>query len=304
MRYRPLGRSGSAVSALTLKIGPDALAGGPSRAQALVFAGLESGINTFHLTVADPVLAEAVGEALAQVERKLVQVSISLGRADARRGGRDFSPEALTGAIDRILHVSGLGWIDLAMLDEPGEDEMPQTALNALKAQRAAERVRMLGIAGDGAVMDAYVSTGAFDAMATPYHVNSPWSTRNRIRAALERDMAVLAYDYFPAELSTPRKAETLHAPKKGLFGLGQGGRPKSDPLTGAGTFAFLHQTHGWNAEDICLAFALSDPSIASVLIDAASAERIETMAAVPERDLPPGLAAQIEMARVRTAAA
>lgn len=304
MRYRPFGRSGSAVSALTLTLNSDALAGGPGRAQALVFAGLESGINTFHLTTADPVLAETVGDALSQVDRSLVQVSVGLGRTSARRGDRDFSPEALTGAIDRILHVSGLGWIDLVMLDEPSENEMPQAALNALKAQRTAERVRMLGIAGDGEVMDAYVSTGAFDAMATPYHVNSPWHTRNRIRAALERDMAVLAHGYFPSELNTAKKSETLHAPKKGLFNLGRTERPSNAPLAGAGTFAFLHQTHGWSAEDICLAFALTDPSIASVMIDAMSGDRIESLAAVPERDLPPGLAAQIEMARVRTAAA
>ncbi len=302
MRYRPLGRSGSAVSALTLKIGSDALAGGPSRAQALVFAGLEAGINTVHLTSADPVLAEAVGQALSQVDRKLIQVSVSLGRPDARRGGRDFSPEALTGSIDRILHASGLGWIDLALLDEPGEDEMPQTALNALKAQRTAGRIRMLGIAGDGEVMDAYISTGAFDVLATSYHVNSPWQTKHRIRAALERDMAVVAYGYFPEELDTAKKADTVHVPRKGLFGLG--GRPKHDPLAGAGTFAFLHRTHGWSAEHICLAFALTDPSVATVMVDASDGERIEALAAVPERDLPPGLAAQIEMARVRMAAA
>lgn len=303
MRYRPLGRSGSAVSALTLKIGSEALAGGPSRARALVFAALEAGINTVHLTSADPVLAEAVGQALSQVDRKLIQVSVSLGRPDARRGGRDFSPEALTGSIDRILHASGLGWIDLALLDEPAEDEMPQTALNALKAQRTSGRIRMLGIAGDGEVMDAYISTGAFDVLATSYHVNSPWQTRHRMRAALERDMAVMAYGYFPEELDTAKKAETVHAPKKGLFGLG-GGRPRHDPLAGAGTFAFLHQTHGWSAEHICLAFALTDPSIATVLVDAQDSERMEALAAVPERDLPPGLAAQIEMARVRMAAA
>jgi aryl-alcohol dehydrogenase-like predicted oxidoreductase len=304
MRYRPLGRSGSAVSVVTLKVGSEALAGGPSRAQALVFAALEAGINTFHLTSADPVLAEAVGHALSEVDRKLIQVSVNLGRADGRRGGRDFSPEALTGAIDRTLHASGLGWIDLAMLDEPGEDEMPHTALNALKAQRTAGRIRMLGIAGDGDVMDAYVSTGAFDVLATSYHVNSPWQTRHRMRAALERDMAVMAYGYFPTELDTAKKAETVHAPKKGLFGMGGGGRPKHDPLAGAGTFAFLHQTHGWSAEHICLAFTLTDPSIATVLVDAPDAGRIEALATVPERDLPPGLAAQIEMARVRMAAA
>ncbi|MFN3816944.1 aldo/keto reductase [Brevundimonas sp.] len=304
MRYRPLGRSGSAVSALTLKIGSEALAGGPSRAQALVFAGLEAGINTFHLTSADPVLAEAVGQALSEVDRKLIQVSVSLGRVDARRPGRDFSPEALTASIDRTLHASGLGWIDLVMLDEPGEDEMPQAALNTLKAQRTAGRLRMLGIAGDGDVMDAYISTGAFDVLATSYHVNSPWQIKHRMRAALERDMAVVAYGYFPEALDTAKKADTVHAPKKGLFGLGGGGRPKHDPLAGAGTFAFLHRTHGWSAEHICLAFTLTDPSIATVMVEAPDRERIEALATVPERDLPPGLAAQIEMARVRMAAA
>ena len=302
MRYRPLGRSGSAVSALTLRIGADALAGGPSRVHALTFAGLEAGINSFHLTTADPVLAEAAGQALAQVDRKLVQVSVGLGRFDGRRGGRDFSPEGLTGSIDRVLHASGLGWIDLAMLDEPAEDEMPQAALTTMKAQRTAGRIRMLGVAGDGDVMDTYVSTGAFDVLATAYHVNSPWQSKNRMRAALERDMAVMVYGYFPKELDSVKKAETLHAPKKGLFGLG--GRARHDPLANAGTFAFLHQTYGWDAEHICLAFALTDPAVASVMIDAPSSERIEALAAVPERDLPPGLAAQIEMARVRMAAA
>jgi aryl-alcohol dehydrogenase-like predicted oxidoreductase len=303
MRYRPFGRSGSAISALTLRIGADALAGGPSRVHALVFASLEAGINTVHLTTADPVLAEAAGQALAEVDRKLVQVSIGLGRLEGFRGGRDFSPEGLTGSIDRVLQASGLGWIDLAMLDEPAEDEMPQTALTALKAQRASGRIRMLGVAGDNDVMDAYVSTGAFDVLATAYHVNSPWQTKHRMRAALERDMAVMAYGYFPQELDTVKKAESLHEPRKGLFNLG-GGRPKHDPLANAGTFAFLHRTHGWDAEHICLAFALTDPSVASVMVDAVSADRIEALAAVPERDLPPGLSAQIEMARVRMAAA
>lgn len=304
MRYRPLGRSGSAVSTLTLNLGPEALAGGPARIRALVFAGLESGINVFHLTAADPILAEAVGDALNQIERNLVQVSVGIGRGDGRRKERDFSPEGLVGAIDEMLHASGLGWLDMVLLDQPEQTEMPQTALTALKAQRSAERVRMLGIAGDGAVMDAYVSTGAFDVMATPLHVNSPWSTRNRIRAAQDHDMAVLAYDYFPSELSSPKKAESLTTPKKGLFGLGGSNRQSRDPLKGAGTFAFLHQTHGWSAEDICLAFALTDPSIASVMVEAGSPERIEGLAAIPERDLPPGLAAQIEMARVRMASA
>lgn len=300
MRYRPLGASGNAVSNLTLSLGAHSLARGPGAARELIYCALEAGINSYRLESADPVLAEVVGQALSNLDRKLVGVSLTLGRGDGRRGPqRDFSAEGMTAAIDRALHVSGLGWIDMALLEEPGEDELPQSSLNALKALRATGRVQLLGVSGEGEVMDAYVSTGAFDILATPYHANSDWRIRSRIRAARERDMAIFAYDYFPESLSSEKKALEAAGGKKkrGLFGFGGG--PKNDPLAGAGTFAFLHRTPGWTAEEICLAYAMTEPSIASIMISADRAERLNGLAAVPERDMPPGLAAQVEMARV-----
>lgn len=305
MRYRPFGRTGVTISNLTLCLGSQGLVCGPDATRDLIFAALEAGINSFHLETADPVLGEVVGKSLATLDRKLVGVTLTLGQGDGRRGSeRDFSPEGMTAAIDRVLNVSGLGWIDLIMLDEPQEQEFSQTSLNALKAQRTSERIKMLGISGEGEIMDAYVSTNAFDVLATPLHANSHWMVRSRVRAARERDMAVMAYGIFPEELRTEKKAATVHQPKKGLFGKGDKGRPKSDPLAGAGTFAFLHRTHNWTAEEICLAYALTDPSVSSVLVAVDDAERLATLAGVPERDLPPGLSAQIEMARVRMAAA
>lgn len=305
MRYRPFGRAGSSVSNLTLSLGLDALANGPKAVRDLIFSALEAGINSFRLETADPVLAEIVGESLASLDRKLVCVSLALGRGDGRRGGeRDFSADGMTGAIDRALNVSGLGWIDLAILEEPAEDELPQSSLNALKALRQTGRVKLLGVAGDGEVMDAYVSTGAFDVLVTPFHVNSPWQVRSRIRAARDQDMAIFAYDYFPESLSSDRKAAAAHKPKKGLFGLSLGGGAKASPLAGAGTFAFLHRTQGWSAESVCLAYTLTDPGISSVLVRAQTGQRLAELSAVPDRDMPPGLAAQIEMARVGSAAA
>lgn len=299
MRYRPFGASGAAISTLTLNLGVDALSRGVNAANELIFSALEAGINSYRLETADPVLAEVVGQALASVDRKLLNVSLELGAGDGRRGSqRDFSAEGMTGAIDRCLHVSGLGWIDVALLEEPGEDELPQSSLNALKALRATERVRYLGVSGSGEVMDAYVSTGAFDVLGTPFHVNVDWKIRSRLRAAREQDMAILAYDYFPAELDTEKKAATVHQPKKGLFGFGVP-KTKNEPLAHAGTFAFLHRTPYWTAEEICLAHAMTDPAISSVLITARDAERLNALSSVPERDMPPGLAAQIEMARV-----
>ena len=301
MRYRPFGRTGASVSNLTLSVGVEALSRGPGAARELIFTALEAGVNCYRLESADPVLAETVGEALSNLDRKLVSVGVTLGRGDGRRGGaRDFSAEGMTGAIDRALHVSGLGWIDFALLEEPGEHELPQSSLNALKALRATERVRLLGVSGDGEVMDAYVSTGAFDILATPYNLNSSWQVRHRIRAAREQDMAVFAYDYFPQSLSTAKKADTAGQPKKGLFGFG-GPKKTNKLLAGAGTYAFLHRTQGWSGEAICLAYTLTDPAISSVLVSADQADQLQALAAVPERDMPPGLAAQIEMARVGT---
>lgn len=306
MRYRPFGRSGAAVSCVTLSIGAKAISRGPAAACDLIYSALEAGINSYILETADPVLAEVVGEALKHLDRKLVSVSMVLGNGDGRRGSlRDFTAEGMTGAIDRALQVSGLGWFDTALLAEPGEDEIAQSSLNALKALRATERVKLLGIAGNGPVMDTYVSTGAFDLLVTSYHVNSPWQVRSRIRAAREQDMVIFANDYFPESLDSERKAATVHEPekKRGLFGFGGGPKAPSTPLKGAGTFAFLHRTQGWTAEEICLGHTLTDPSIASVIIEADDVERLNGLAQVPERDMPPGLPAQIEMARIAAAA-
>lgn len=306
MRYRPFGHKGQAVSAVTLGLSSRDIARGPEAARAIIYAALEAGINSYRLRDANPVLAEILGDSLKEVDRRLLQISLTLGAGDGRKGSdRDFSAEGMTACMDRALHASSLGWFDQALLDQPMHDELPQSSLNALKALRATDRVRLLGIAGDGEVMDAYVSTGAFDVLVTPYHVNSPWQIRSRLRDARERDMGIFVHGYFPDALDTVKKATEVHEEKKGFFGFGKSsGRAKNDPLAGVGTFAFLHQTNGWTAEAICLAYSLTDPAIASVLIEAPTVERLNELAMVPDRDLPPGLAAQIEMARVAGARA
>ena len=290
MRYRPFGVSGSAISNLTLSFGAAALARGREAGLDLLYSALEAGINSYRLETADPVAAEVLGEALSHVDRKLVYVSVTLGTGEAR----DFSAEGMTAAIDRVLHFSGLGWIDMAVLHEPGETELAQASLAALKALRKTGRIRLLGIAGGGPVMDAYVSTGAFDALLTPFDINAGWPIRNRIRSAREQDMAVFAYDFY-----IDRRTRAPDAPvfKKGLFGLGGGKRPPDTPKKDA--FGFLYRTPNWTAEAICLSYVLTDPSVSSVIVTPTGADRLAVLAAAPERDRPPGLAAQIEMARV-----
>jgi len=294
MRYRPFGVSGSAISNLTLSFGADVLKRGREAGLDLLYSALESGINSYRLENADPVAAEVLGEALSHVDRKLVYVGLTLGAGDGAGGGRDFSAQGMTAAIDRALHFSGLGWIDVAVLHEPGEAELSQSSLSALKAMRATGRIKLLGVAGGGEVMDAYVSTGAFDALLTPFDINADWKIRNRIRAARDQDMAVFAYDFYADRRSGPRIAPVF---KKGLFGIGAQKRPPDTPQKDA--FGFLYRTQNWTAEAICLAYVLTDPTVSSVIVNATDTDRLAQLAAAPERDMPPGLAAQIEMARV-----
>ena len=306
MRYRPFGRSGKSISALTLNLSERTLARGRMSGPALVTEAMEHGINSFHLETPDSILGELVGRAIAGVDRRLLFVATRVGSLRQRgQMVRDLTPAGVTAAVDQLLASSGLDHLDMVLLDEPGEDELSHATLSALKALRATGRIQMLGIAGGEEVMDAYVSTNAFDVLMTPFNVHASWSTRNRVRAAVERDMAVMAYDYFPQSLSSLKTVEAIDTPKRGLFGWGKDSRPAQDPyFKGVGTFAFLHQTPNWTAEEICLAYSLSEPTLASVIVDTTDSDALARLAELPDRDMPPGMPAQIEMARVNMAAA
>ena len=67
--------------------------------------------------------------------------------------------------------------------------------------------------------------------------------------------MGVMAYGYHPDIFH--RGAQALVPTPKG----------RANPLAGAGTYAFLENTRGWKSEEICLAYALTEPCLASVQI-------------------------------------
>jgi aryl-alcohol dehydrogenase-like predicted oxidoreductase len=298
MRYRQLGHS-MAVSAVALTVdrragrrGADVLAG-------LLSAAMEAGVNAYHIECSDPEVLETVGRSLAAVERELLFVSLRLGLG--RRAGhtsltRDFSANALTGAIDQALARTGLGYLDLALLDRPREDELSVMALEALEQERTTGRVGLIGVAGAHDAVEAYLDAGAFDVLASPHHPRLGARELNRTKTAAGLGMGVIAYDYFPEIFREP--STTPGVPEKRGLLDGLSGAPKPHPLAGAGTFAFLHETSNWTAEELCLAYALTDPTVSTVLIRAYDLERLEALAAVPDRDLPPGAAAKVEMAR------
>lgn len=285
MRYRPFGSAGVAVSAISLRLEDQPRLRGADWRK-LIFAALESGINSFEIDGVSPALIEGATEAFSTVERRLLFIGWRLRGASDRA----LRAQAVHDMIDQALDRTGLGHLDLAMLDDPDKNDFPAETLEQLKALRGARLIRLLGVAGAGEKFDAYVASGQFEAMATPFNLASGWVERNRVRAAVTREMAVIGQDYWPDVLREEQKHSFL--PKPSLW------RRKTDPLADVGGYDFLRNTPGWSAQQISLAYALTEPSLATVQVTASSPAEIEALAAMAERDLPTGCAAQIEMAR------
>lgn len=285
MRYRPFGSAGVAVSAITLRLEDQPRLRGADWRK-LIFAALESGINSFEIDGVSPALIEGATEAFSTVERRLLFIAWRLrGSSD-----RALRAQAVHDMIEQSLDRTGLGHLDLATLDDPDTNAFPAETLEQLKALRGSRLIRLLGVAGAGEKFDAYVASGQFEAMATPFNLSSGWVERNRVRSAVTREMAVIGLDYWPDTLREEPKHSFLSKPS--LW------RRKTDPLADVGGYDFLRNTPGWNAQQICLGYALTEPSLATVHVTAGTPAEVEGLAAIVERDLPTGCAAQIEMAR------
>lgn len=299
MRFRPLGKSGMVVSTISLSLTDRAAVVRPSDWVALIYSAFENGINAFEINGDTPGMVDGLSQALKAVERRLIYVAWRVGTRMGPAGVpvRDFSAGALVRTIDGVLARSGIGYLDAVVLDDPHTEEFSPQAFDQLKLMRADGRTRMLGIAGQDDAIDALLSTNAFDVFYLPFSLISGWESRRRLKAAIERDMGVIAYDYYPrafhgAAGAAPKSSGWIARPKAAAPA------PRANPLAGAGTYAFLDRTRNWTPEEICLAYALTEPSLASVQINAERAERVEALAAVPDREMPPGVSAQIEMAR------
>lgn len=291
MRYRPLSGQGAVVSAVSLRLRAGTTSG--ADVETRIHQAVEQGVNFFDLPGDDPDLLDAVGRALAVVDRDLLVLAIRLGH------DRNFEARALQARIVDALRRLGVSYLNAVILDDPSGDDLSSQTLAMLKAARAAGRVRMLGVAGEDDALDLYISTGAFDLLLLPFNLTSGWRDRRRLMEAVKRDMAVVGYDPWPAEF----RHQSVQPQRSGLLGRLFQAKP-ADPMTGVGTYAFLDQTAGWSSEEICLAYALTDVKLASVQVEAEDAGHLAKLAAVADRELPSATAAQVEMARFSEAGA
>ena len=284
MRYRPFGAKGATVSAISLRLEDEPrLKAGDWRN--LIFAALESGINCFEINGRSPALLDGAAEAFAAVERRLLFVGWRLGA----NGERALNTEAARLALSQTLDRLGLDYLDLLTLDDPDANPFDASVVAQLERFEGEGLTHRLGVRGSGPRFDAMAATGAFAAISTAFNLSSGWAERNRVRSAVRNELVVIGEDYWPLALHEEKRA---FLPKPSLW------KRRTDPLAGAGGYEFLTETPGWKADEICLAYALTEPSLATVQITPHSRAEVERLAQIAERDLPTGASAQIEMAR------
>jgi len=258
MRYRPLAHLPMAVSAIALKLDDRFQRSAPGWS-ALTLAALDCGINCFEVYGRSPALVDGVGQALRTVERRLIYLTWRFGPCamPQQYAASAYAPEGMESLAKAIVARTGLEYIDLIQLDDPGGRDLSAQGLQALKQMKAQGLARALGVAGQGEEIDAYISTGAFDALTMPFSMLSGSRERRRMKAAADRNMTVMADSFYPKAMLALAEAAK---PKKGLLGF----NAKTHALTPQ-PYTFLHTTADWTAEEICLAYALTEPTLASV---------------------------------------
>jgi aryl-alcohol dehydrogenase-like predicted oxidoreductase len=280
MRYRPFARTGMAVSALSLGLNGADDDRKPAAWRELLHAAFEEGVNAFEIIRPSPALLAGVAEGVAAVKRSLLFVSLRINA--------EIDEIDLAEWVEEVIAAAQVGELNLLNADAGAANSAgAQAAMRVLKHER---RVNRLGVVGDGNLLEAHIEAGDFDSVVAPFSLLSAWRERHLIRRALERQLGVIACNPFPPEVDQLLEAAQAKA-KPGWF-------KRAPPLAGAGSYTFLKTTPGWTAEQICLAYALTEPALATVQVEVDNRRHLAQLASVADREMPSAVSAQIEMAR------
>ena len=274
MRYRSFGDRPASVSAITVRLDDSRQKDSAADWRDFVFAAMESGVNAFEIGQTSGPMRAGVADAFAAMDRRLFMIG---WRSTPAGGAREIAQRAhdLAGGL-------GLSWIDLLTLELDADLRDP----GLLADLRRLEAARYLAVAGPPSVLDDAIRAGQFDGVVVNSDPAGGWTERNRLRAAAARGMGVIALD-------VGLEVRAVEAPviRRGLFSLFVRRPAPPEPK-------FRVHVRGWTAQQVALAHALTDPAIATVMVQPSCAAVLEGLALAVERDLPAGAQAQIEMAR------
>src|SRR5256885_1458881 len=139
MRYRPLGRTGKTVSAISLRLSGERCRGKISDWLALTHAALENGLNRFEIWAPTPALLEGFAQGIGALERRLVFVALRLTPGS--------SADDIFRQVEDIIGQADLGYLDLVTAD--GDCPLHTDALWVLEELRATPKLRLMGVCGE-----------------------------------------------------------------------------------------------------------------------------------------------------------
>jgi len=287
MRYRPFNQAGLAVSAITLTLEPSSQSEdnlSEAKRRGLVFAALEAGINSFELVGLAPDWHAVLRSAIEAAGRNVLVLTL---RAPSPKGEHGADGR-LNAQVRASLEQIGVERFDAVVLD-------PDVAISAqapalLQALRDQGLAGMVGVAcGRGGPSLDIIQAG-YGILATPFGLQADAGLRKRLRTVVEHNISLIGYDFCDMGSAPALNAE----PPKGLARLFK--RPAA--VAEADPYEFLHRTPGWIAQEIALAYALTEPSLATIRVQTTDIATLDRLAKAVERELPTGAAAQIEMAR------
>lgn len=293
MRYRPFGRSGIALSTIGVHLCPNRCRKDRSLLAKLINTGLENGINAYYFKSLDLEIMQEAAKLFSVVDRNILFIGALAHDTNSGLSGFSYELAPLRSRLKWAIRDTGLEYLDLVAFDDPTHNIISDDTMAFLQNLRRSRLVHYLAAITETDDISDAVDLGDFQTIITSFNIDSNWDKRRRVDYALAHDMNAFGISYFPSAVKNEQDVLPKDA-KRSFLGFA---RPVN-PLAGAGTYAFLHRTPEWTAEELCLGYALSQPVLSCIWIDPDSAAHLEQLASVTERHMPSSVPAQIEMAR------
>lgn len=293
MRYRSFGEGGQSISTVLVSVDSSESV---TVSESFLAGCMSLGVNAYEARIDDLTAIQALGQVASSVERSMVVVGLRVEQAGPRQA-RDLNRETIIRQLQDALRNTGLRWIDYLIVEDPAPGELGSSFFMTVEAARQAKRLRYVGVSGDSNEITDLIQSGSVQIYGTPYNLRCSQSVRKRMRQAETANVMLLGYDHYPEVIRhTPSAPIAAATGIMRLLGLGGARRMPADK---DGPYSFLNFVRGWTAEQICMAYALNEPSLSSARVRAPDLETVKGLAEAVERELPNGLAAQIELARV-----
>ena len=295
MLYRQLGLSGIALSAIALRLNWECVKHNKGLMSQMIVAALEGGINHFHFDYACPNLMRLASDIFSTLERRLLFIGLTAHSDKTRPEAMSYTLNPLRERMRMVLFETGLTHIDHLMFDNPQIRGFSHESFDFLQQLRASKKVKYLGVDAPEEQIQTYADNRQFQILRTQFDLDTSWEKRHRLDRVLAANIAIFGHDYFPSAYHNQNDLIDL-----GGLNFWPFGKPKH--VAKPGTYAFLHQTRDWTAEELCLSYALNQSALTCVYIEAQGIDRLEKLMTIPERYLPSSVPAQIEMARFASA--